>query len=381
VEAAHTARREVRLNPVTTGTYRPRRPQDSFLYRLVQQNLETFLATHREAWQDEDPIPAWVERSFRSFLECGIPTFGFARARCPGCKHDYIVPFSCKTRGLCPSCNNRRMVQTAAHLVDHVIPRVPVRQWVLTVPKRVRYFLQQDQSVFSGVLRVFMRAVSTAVRRHSPGAPRGANFGAVTFLHRAGSFLNEHPHMHSAVTDGVFAAGDDGQVEFYPASDLTPEVVQNIQQTLRTRILRYLERHGLLDPGAVEDMLSWEHEGGFSLDASVCIESWDRDALERLSRYCARPPFAAGRLAPVDENTVAYELRKPTQDLANLPVHGPAGADGPAGGLDPAAAGSPGQVFRGAGPERQAARAGGPDRGAQPGAAGAAVPGGRVHGD
>ena len=46
----------------------------------------------------------------------------------------------------------------------------------------------------------------------------------------------------------------------------------------------------------------------------MCIEAWDRGALERLTRYCARPPFAAGRLAPIDEKTVAYELRKPTQD-------------------------------------------------------------------
>ena len=34
-------------------------------------------------------------------------------------------------RGVCPSCNTRRMVQTAAHLTDHVLPRLPVRQWVL----------------------------------------------------------------------------------------------------------------------------------------------------------------------------------------------------------------------------------------------------------
>jgi len=187
------------------------------------------------------------------------------------------------------------MVETAAHLVDYVIPRVPVRQWVLTVPKRVRYFLQHDQRIFSGVLRVFMRAVNTAVRKHSPGAPRGAKFGAVTFLHRAGSFLNEHPHMHSEVTDGVFAADEGGQVEFYPAAELTPEVVQNLQQTLRTRILRYIERHGRLDPSAIEDMLEWDHEGGFSLDASVRIDEWDRDALERLSRYTGE----AGAASPL----------------------------------------------------------------------------------
>ena len=57
------------------------------------------------------------------------------------------------------------------------------------------------------------------------------------------------------MTDGVFAAAEDGQVEFYPASELAAEVVQNLQQTLRTRTLRFLERHGRLDPGAVEDML------------------------------------------------------------------------------------------------------------------------------
>ncbi len=56
------------------------------------------------------------------------------------------------------------MVETAAHLVDHVIPRVPVRQWVLSVPKRVRYFLQRDSRISSGVLRVFMRAVETSLR-------------------------------------------------------------------------------------------------------------------------------------------------------------------------------------------------------------------------
>jgi hypothetical protein len=57
----------------------------------------------------------------------------------PGCGHDFMVAFSCKGRGLCPSCNARRMAETAAHLVDHVIPPLPVRQWVLSVPKRLRW--------------------------------------------------------------------------------------------------------------------------------------------------------------------------------------------------------------------------------------------------
>ena len=66
-------------------------------------------------------------------------------------------------RGVCPSCTTRRMVETAAHLSDHVFPRLPVRQWVLSVPKRLRYFMQRDGAVLSMVLRIFLalRNVST----------------------------------------------------------------------------------------------------------------------------------------------------------------------------------------------------------------------------
>ena len=78
---------------------------------------------------------AFVRQAFRKYLECGIFAHGFARARCDDCGHDYFVAFSCKGRGVCPSCNTRRMVETAAHLTDHVFPRLPVRQWVLSVPK------------------------------------------------------------------------------------------------------------------------------------------------------------------------------------------------------------------------------------------------------
>ena len=60
--------------------------------------------------------------AFRKYLECGIFAHGFARDWCDDCGHDYFVAFSCKGRGVCPSCNTRRMVETAAHLTDRVLP-------------------------------------------------------------------------------------------------------------------------------------------------------------------------------------------------------------------------------------------------------------------
>ena len=115
------------------GIYKPRNPQRSVLYRVVQQNLETWLASRREADPDGYPIPNYVESSFLKYLQCGIWAYGFARCRCPSCGYEFLVSFSCKTRGLCPSCNGKHMAQTAAHLIDNVLPFVPFRQVVLTL--------------------------------------------------------------------------------------------------------------------------------------------------------------------------------------------------------------------------------------------------------
>ena len=62
------------------------------------------------------------------------------------------------------------MVETAAHLTDHVFPRLPVRQWVLSVPKRLRYFMQRDGAALNMVLRIFLRVIAQSLQSHSTGA-------------------------------------------------------------------------------------------------------------------------------------------------------------------------------------------------------------------
>jgi hypothetical protein len=101
------------------------------------------------------------------------------------------------------------------------------------------------------------------------------------------------------VIDGVFQPDVEGRLCFYPALRLTQERIAQVQERVRRRVLRVFVRRGLLEPEAARDMRAWEGGGGFSVDASIRVEADDRAGLERLLRYCARPPFALERLAPI----------------------------------------------------------------------------------
>ena len=72
------------------------------------------------------------------YLACGDVAVGFVRCHCEGCGHDVHVAFSCKARGLCPSCGTRRRCNEAVQIVDRVLPNVHVRQWVLSLPWELR---------------------------------------------------------------------------------------------------------------------------------------------------------------------------------------------------------------------------------------------------
>jgi len=103
----------------------PRRSQETVLYGLVEEHLSEFLQHTRDIY--EAPLPKYVHNEFRNYLACGDFAHGFVHARCTSCRHDLAVAFSCKVRGLCPSCAGRRMANAAAPLVDRVLPAVPVR--------------------------------------------------------------------------------------------------------------------------------------------------------------------------------------------------------------------------------------------------------------
>ena len=112
------------------GTYVPRQTQDCDAAVLVRRHLPGFLARLEESGQG--PLPEFVKAELEGFAGCGDFEKGFLRTACRQCGDELRVPFSCKGRGFCPSCMGRRMAEGAALLVDHVLPKVGYRQWVLS---------------------------------------------------------------------------------------------------------------------------------------------------------------------------------------------------------------------------------------------------------
>ena len=137
----------MRLVSCPRATYQRRQPEQTVLYRTIAAHLPAFLA--RTAGEDgTGGWPAFVRREFEAYLKCGILDHGFLRVRCERCGDTTVVAFSCRGRGFCPSCGGRRMSELAAHLVDRVLPAVPIRQWVFTVPVPVRYMDEASSTNF-----------------------------------------------------------------------------------------------------------------------------------------------------------------------------------------------------------------------------------------
>jgi hypothetical protein len=90
----------------------------------VSENLESWLEWREAA---ERPVPGYVEEELRGYLQCGLLCFGFGRALCTGCGRGLVVAFSCKGRGVCPSCNGRHMAQINGAGCDAPPAFLPVR--------------------------------------------------------------------------------------------------------------------------------------------------------------------------------------------------------------------------------------------------------------
>ncbi len=336
--------------------YAPRRPTETALYGIVRDNLETFLSWARETYAK--PLPRYVEQELRAYLRCGVFAHGFVHCRCEDCGHDILVAFSCKQRGACPSCTGRRMANTAAHLVDRVLPDVPVRQYVLSLPFELRALAAFKPEVLRAMARLFVESIFGLYRTRGRRNGLMGECGAVTFVQRFGGSLNLNVHMHVVVLDGVFVRDADRGVVFHAAPPPTLVDLEAIVRRVRDRALVWLRRRALLDERPLEDRSNEAPEpaalegcaaiamyrgtlatlpasedeadgnssdtgnfggvprsafaverDGFNLHAGVRIEAGDDLGRERLCRYGARPPLSLERLRRLSGGRVAYRVK------------------------------------------------------------------------
>ena len=230
-----------------TPAYQRHRPEQTALYSIVAEHYPRFV---QEIERSGGHLPGFVRQEFEDYLQCGLLEHGFLRVKCDGCRHEHLVAFSCKRRAFCPSCGARRMVESAAHLVDHVFPEAPVRQWVLTFPFPLRFLLAAHPEALSQVLAVVQRGISTfVIQRSGLTVASGAKTGAVTLIQRFGSALNLNIHLHMLFLDGAYTFSGQ-RVSFHRARRPSNAELAQLLGTLSRRIVRVLVRRGLLIAGA-----------------------------------------------------------------------------------------------------------------------------------
>jgi len=107
------------------------------------------------------------------------------------------------------------MADSAALLVDEILPEQPIRQWVLSLPFQLRFLFASYPDIMSKVLGIVNRALSTHLF-HKAGFSRAmAQTGAVTLIQRFGSTLNLNIHFHMLLLDGVYVVDDYGKMRFH----------------------------------------------------------------------------------------------------------------------------------------------------------------------
>ena len=232
-------------------------------HALVERHYPEFL---RELTDRGRSIPTYVEREFESYLKCGRLEHGFLGVRCTACHAERLVAFSCKRRGFCPSCGARRMAESAALLVDAVLPREPIRQWVLSVPFPLRFLFAAEPAAMGQVLGIVYRAIASHLLKKAGLTRTIGRTGAVTLIQRFGSALNLNIHFHMLCLDGAYARLD-GPPQFQRVPPPTKAELEALLAQITSRIGRHLERRGLLVRDTESSHLSREPGEDAGLEA------------------------------------------------------------------------------------------------------------------
>ena len=148
------------------GIYRPRRPERTVLYRVLFHNFERFLTAYERRFEkDYGYFRPIVQEVVERYLDCGNPRSGFARIRCPDCRAEHLLTFSCKTRGFCPSCHAKRLEEWGEWVRETLLLEVPHRQVVFTIPKTLRIFFKFRRRLLGELCRSAVKTLTVYLER------------------------------------------------------------------------------------------------------------------------------------------------------------------------------------------------------------------------
>jgi hypothetical protein len=342
------------------------RREETVLHQVLSAHFEQFVERAEEA----GGLPKFVVTEVREFLRCGRLEFGLLHCRCQRCGYDEVCAFSCKRRGFCPSCLGRRMTDTALNLVERVLPDgVPVRQWVCSLPWRLRVLCGYDSALCADVVKAFDKEVSRSLQHRAKqafglGSVEHAHTGSVLFIQRFDSALRLNVHAHLLSLDGVYVRGADGALVFHELAAPSAEDVAEVARRTAARLIQVLNKHGrevdpelgevdvcadadatsdpdtalsacyaaaatgtdlfgeragspalrLVDPSSARPHQPVAIAYGVNVHAAVRVHGNDRAQLERLCRYLGRPPIAEERLTRTEDGRLRYELKRAWKD-------------------------------------------------------------------
>ena len=282
-------------NATWTGTkeklqhYRRREPEKTKLYQLVYHGRDEL----PRVWEDRFQSTYGVLRdevliTFDEYLNCGLLCHGGARAYCDSCKHSVIIGFSCKKRGVCPSCAAKRAVKFAEHLFEEVLEEVPHKHVVFTIPKRLRAYLRYDRRLYTLLCRAAWQSIKETLSCYR-GTP-----AIVLNVQTAGEALNYHPHLHGLCAGGVFM--EDG----------TFVLVEIDQEALTRHFENYLlsafVAKELITDEVVREILSQSHSG---FNVWVGEPFTDKESSLFVARYVERGPLSLEKLA-IQDDIISY---------------------------------------------------------------------------
>ena len=263
------------------------------------------------------------------------------------------------------------MSELAAFLVDEVIPHVPIRQVVLTFPIPVRFWISKNPALQSQLLSISIRAYSRLLRKKAKaqGITGKLRYAVVSVIQRMGGSINLNPHYHSLWVDGLYDVSQKEPV-FVQLPPPTDEEIKELVETISKRIIRCLKRkgyrvdefsndeqeddeiftevqsasvqslialgerrgkkvrrlgvveRGYLDGAIIEGPRCASHNG-FSLHADVSCGAEEREKLEHMARYIARPPVAMDRLHLRPDGLITYRLKNRYRDGTEMLLFSP----------------------------------------------------------